>query len=88
MSFEHKRETFSLFKNQDIRNEKSPAYRGSGKTVCPNCGIETKVTLAGWINEYSNGKYIGGSIKEDTYGEEPSKKVEEPVEEANDDIPF
>ncbi len=86
MAFEHNPGNFSMFRNRNPKSEKSPYYTGSGKVVCPD-GEEMIVEIAGWIKEGPKGKYISGTIKEDTY--QPGNgyaKVETQEEEG--DMPF
>ena len=86
MAFENTPGNFSMFRNRNPKSEKSPYYTGSGKVVCPD-GEEMIVEIAGWIKEGPKGKYISGTIKEDTY--QPGNgyaKVETQEEEG--DMPF
>ena len=91
MAYEHNPGNGSLFKNKNIKTEKSPQYTGSAKIVVPPMpnGGELKLDLAGWVKEGQNGRFISLSLKEDTYSQEnsyvPGSDADEDID---DDLPF
>ena len=57
MSYEHKENTGSLFKNDRKETESQPDYKGSAKIG----GVDYWVS--GWINETNGKKYVGLSVQ-------------------------
>lgn len=86
MAFEHRRGSFSLFKNDKGDNENRPDYTGDG--LDPE-GKPIKVSA--WIKQGKNGKFMSCSIQYKTRGE-PSQMQERgprnPVADIESDIPF
>jgi hypothetical protein len=89
MAFEHNPGNFSMFRNKNPKSEKSPYYTGSGKVVCPD-GAEMEVEIAGWIKEGPKGKFISGTVKEDTYQKANGHAAQPAYEPGADeeDMPF
>ena len=51
MAFEIKVNEGSLWKNEKMKDEKSPPYTGSVKIECPNCKEVTEYWQSGYLNE-------------------------------------
>ncbi len=67
MPYEQKEGHWSIFKNNDKKNDNAPDYSGSVKVN----GTEYK--LAGWVRESSSGrKYVGGTLQPADERRQPS----------------
>ena len=87
MSYEHKVNSGSLFKNEKKMNDKQPDYTGEA-----NVDGSLK-RLAGWINKTSTGKtYLNIKIEEpqkkDQQEAPPSQNTSIDVNEIDGAIPF
>lgn len=89
MSFEHKPNTGSLFKNGYKTEEKHPDHQGACKIVCEECGHETELKMSAWINEMKDGvsRYFG-LVFSKHQPKEQSTPVGRGEEDFDDDIPF
>ena len=82
MTFQHKPNTGSLFKNDDRKTDSHPHARGSALID----GVEYWV--AAWTNDGKNGKYqtLKFSRKDENRSENPQKSPQN--DDFSDDIPF
>lgn len=73
--------TISIFKNEDKKNEKSPDYSGNIELN----GQKLRVAL--WIKQAKNGKaYLGGLVSEDA--PKPAAPANRGAVVADSDLPF
>jgi hypothetical protein len=87
MSFEHKPNRGSIFRNERRETDSQPTHKGDGKVVCPECGVTFDVWISAWVNELKNktGKYFSLAFDK----KDAPQPVEPPKEEdLDDDIPF
>ena len=82
MTFQHKPNTGSLFKNDDRKTDSHPNARGSALID----GVE--YWIASWTNDGKNGKYqtLKFSRKDENRSENPQKSPQN--DDFSDDIPF
>ena len=82
MAYEIKDNTFSLFENYKMGNDKRPDWTGKGKID----GKEVRVSV--WKRTSQSGiEYLSGSVEEAQKAETP-KEEPEPAKEVGDDLPF
>ena len=85
MSFEHKPDTGSIFRNDDKVKDSQPDYKGSGKFFGRECWI------AAWINESNGKKYMSIKVEEKEDKQLPTGQPEPPVNhgpDPDDELPF
>tara|TARA_R110000823_G_scaffold203197_1_gene334026 strand:+ start:1394 stop:1651 length:258 start_codon:yes stop_codon:yes gene_type:complete len=85
MSYEHKANTGSVFKNDKRMNDSQPAYKGSGKI------FGKEVWISGWINEKKDGeKYFGFQFqeKEESAPRNDTPPTQGAAVELDKEIPF
>jgi hypothetical protein len=85
MSFEHKDNAGSIFKNTYKTEDKHPDHQGSCKIVCPHCQKPQEWRISAWINELKDGgKFFGLN-----FSIFKAKEQSSPVDyDPDDDIPF
>lgn len=87
MSFEHKPNRGSIFRNERRETDTQPTHKGDGKIQCPHCNEQFEVWISAWVNDLKNkaGKYFSLAFDR--------KDAPQPVapvrdEDLDDDIPF
>jgi hypothetical protein len=88
MAFEHKDNSGSIFRNDEVPSANHPTHGGDCKIVCPHCNKSFLMWISGWVNELKNkdGKYFSLKFKDK---EERSAPPPPPSpEDLDDDIPF
>ena len=87
MSFEHKENSGSLFRNSYKTEEKHPDHQGDAKIVCPHCNTSTIHKISAWINDMKDGgKYFGLSFS--LPKAKGSPVIAPDQQDFDDDIPF
>lgn len=83
MSYEHKPNTFSLFKNDKQGNDKRPDYTGTGADADGN-----PIRVSAWLKEGANGKFM--SCRIEPQQDKPASKPAPAKADADldDEIPF
>lgn len=89
MSFEHKENSGSIFRNDEVPSETHPTHGGDCKIVCPNCGQTFLMWISAWVNELKNkpGKYFNLKFKSKD-GTVAKARPQPKPEDFDDDIPF
>ena len=88
MSFEHKPNRGSIFRNERRETDSQPTHKGDGKVVCTHCNQEFDVWISAWVNDLKNktGKYFSLAFDK----KDPPQPVtpSADTQELDDDIPF
>ena len=62
MAYTQKPGDFALFPNEKRTKDTQPNTRGTALIVCPHCGVELPLELAGWTKAAGGKKFITGKI--------------------------
>lgn len=86
MTYEYKRGTFSLFRNDKGGNEKRPDYRGEGMDLEGN-----HIEVAAWLREGNKGKFMSCTFKPKADKQRDAKQQPKKggaFDELESDVPF
>jgi hypothetical protein len=90
MAFDVKVNEGSLWKNDNMKNEKSAQYTGTVRMECPHCQQSTEYWQSAWVNEAkaSGKKFFGQKFNPKEAPKQQAKREAAPDDFTDDSIPF